>query len=190
MSQRPRANPSPPKWWGAGTKGIYSTFLIHLGPGANYMKIIEAEERHVPEIVGLWVDLMNFHKELNQFHILRDGAEIHWEKYLRKCMESETDKVFIATDENDVIGYIIVKIKEYPPLFRLDHFGFISDMYVDSGHRRKGIGKKLLNKAYEWFDSHKIERVELRVEPKNENGYSFWRKHGYEEHVRVLSLDK
>lgn len=154
------------------------------------MEIIEAMEKDVPDIVDLWIGMMDYHKDLNPYHTLREGAEKNWETFLRNRMASETSRVLIAIDEGKPIAYLISSIKEYPPLFRLDNYGFISDMFVEAGYRHKGIGEALVKEVFKWLDGHDIRRIELRVEPANDIGYDFWRKLGFKDFVHVLALDR
>ena len=150
------------------------------------MEIIEAREEHFDDIVALWVELMELHNKINPFHELREDGPENWGKYLSGCMGSADDRVLVILDDEIPIGFCIGRIKENPPLFQTIRYGFISDMHIKASYRRKGIGEKLLNELLGWFKSRGIRRIELRVEPRNDIGMSFWVKQGFREHVRVL----
>ena len=152
--------------------------------------IIKAQDGHVPGIVEIWKEFRDYHKELNPFHTRREGAHLSWEKFLKKMIESDDALVLVALSDDSVVGYSIARIQEYPPLFQHDKYGFISDMAVIAGQRRRRRGEKMLSMIFEWFDENHVKRVELRVEPSNPIGYSFWRKHGFKEHVHTLSLER
>ncbi len=155
------------------------------------IRIMEAEDEHVPDIVNLWVRMMDYHKELKPFYTLRKEGPANWERYLRHMIEMEDARVRVAMHDNDqTVAFIIGNIKKYPKLFRLDEYGFISDMYVVPEHRSQGLGQQMVDELFEWFDGHNIERIELRVEPINDIGYGFWKKQGFKTHVHELVLDR
>ena len=114
-----------------------------------------------------------------------------WEKNLRGLMKSEEALVLVAVDKDRVVGYAIsLTERRYPPVFERETYGFIASMAVQSNYRRQGTGERMLGKIYEWFESRNIDRIELTVTAKNQIGYSFWRKHGFQDYTHVLYLDK
>lgn len=147
-------------------------------PHINSIEVTVAEERHIPGIVAVWQELMDYHRKLNDFFTLRTDAGAKWEIYLRKNMGEGL--VVVALDNREVVGYCIATVKDYPPLFVLEKHGFISDMCVIASHRNRGIGEIILGRAFDWFASQGLGRVELRVEHDNEIGKAFWKKHGFE----------
>ncbi len=154
------------------------------------MKIIPARPEHIAEIVQQWKGFMDFHNELNPFHSRREDAHKSWEIFLRKSMDSELSLALVCVDHDNVIAFSLAHVKTNPPILKHDNFGFISDFSVKPEHRRKGIGELMLSEIYNWLETQGIKRVELRVEPKNNIGYSFWRKHGFKEHVHTLYLER
>lgn len=154
------------------------------------MNIIPAREEHIAELVEIWKGFMDFHNEFNPFHSRRGDGHKNWEVFLRKSMDSELGLVLVCTDDGKVVAYSISHVKDCPPIFQHDKMGFISDMSVNEEYRRKGIGELMLSEIYDWFEVQEVKRIELRVEPKNDIGYSFWRKHGFKEHVHTLFLDR
>ena len=154
------------------------------------MNIIPAREEHIPEIVQQWKEFMDFHNELNPFHSRREDAHKSWEVFLRKSMESERSQALVCMDNDKIVAFSLAHVKDCPPIFRHDRMGFISDISVKQEYQRKGIGEMMLTEIYDWYETQSVKRIELRVEPKNDMGYSFWRKHGFKEHVHTLYLER
>ena len=48
----------------------------------------------------------------------------------------------------------------------------------------------MLSKMFQWFKSHELDRIELRVSVKNKIGYSFWKKQGFKDYQHTLYLKK
>lgn len=86
---------------------------------------------------------------------------------------------WIVKDENKVVGYCLA-IKEKPS-------NRIQAIYLLSAYQGKGIGKKLLLKALNWFGKDK--KVFLNVASYNTNAINFYKNVGFRETGRVLDED-
>ena|SRR3972149_2552814 len=154
------------------------------------MEIVTASEKHIPEILELWKEFMDFHKDIDTRFPLSVNASVNQENHLRASLQSENAQLLVAIDKSHVIAYSLSEINKYPPIFTRDTYGFISDMAVKSNYRRKGIGEEMLARIHKWFDSRKIDRIELNVAARNQVGYPFWRKHGFKDYAHRLYLDR
>lgn len=153
------------------------------------MVITAATESHIPQIVELWKEFEDFHAALDPFFSRKEDGHIYFEKILSGLMKSNESLVLVAVNGDDVVGFSTASLKTYPPVYINESFGFIGSLSVKSGWRRKGIGEQMLGEMLDWFKSRNIERVELRVRVKNEEGYSFWKKHGFQDYEHYLFLN-
>ncbi len=154
------------------------------------MEIVRATHSHVPEIVEIWKELMDYHKNIDSFFSRSEDGHVNFEKYVKDLIESNDSLVLVALDEGHVVAFSISRISEYPPVLQREKYGHIWDMAVKSNYRRKGIGGRMLAKIFEWFESQNVDRIELRVAAKNQIGYSFWKKHGFKDYIHILYLNK
>ena len=145
------------------------------------MKIIEATEKNIPEIVELWKELADHHSNIDSFFTRRKS-------FITELIKSEEAKIFIAIEDQKIIGYIVAKIDEYPPVYILEKYGAIYDMIVTLEQRKKGIGEKLWQSALKWFKSLNLERVELSIVPTNLESSSFWKKQGFQDYMYKLFI--
>ena len=152
------------------------------------MEITAATAVHVPEIVELWKEFMDFHRNCDPFFTRNKDAHKAFEEYVKEQITSKEAQVLVAVDSGHVISYSISQILKYPPIYLDETYGFISDIAVNSAYQRQGIGDAMLHRIFEWFRSRNIKRVELQVAAKNQVGYSFWRKNGFEDYIHVLYL--
>jgi len=153
------------------------------------MKIVIAAEKHIPEIIELWKEFMDFQKDIDPYLGRGEDGHIKFENQLRDLMKSGDNLILVALDKDHVIGYS-VSLSPRTLVLKTETYGFISDMAVQSNYRRQGIGEQMLAKIYEWFESRNIDRIELTVVAKNQIGYSFWRKHGFKDYIHRLYLDR
>lgn len=144
-------------------------------------KIINAEEKHIPDICNLWWEFICFHTDIEPLFAPLDNAAADFEKeFLRKEMKSEKSLVQIALDGERVIGYSISDLQDIPGS-KIGRCGYINHLHVDKDYRRQGIGEKMYEEIIKWFHEKGIKVVELQLTAKNEVACSFWRKLGYKD---------
>lgn len=154
------------------------------------MEITSATEKYIPEIVELWKKFMDFHKDIDTRFPMSAGAQEQQEKHLMDSLESKDARLLVVLDNGHAVGYSLAEIHKYPPIFAREIYGYISDMFIQTEYRRKGIGGQMVAKIFEWFESRNIERIELSVAARNQVGYSFWRKQGFKDYAHRLYLDR
>lgn len=154
------------------------------------MKIILATYSNIPEIVKMWKEYMDFHKEMDRIFTRTEDGHLTVGQYLRDQIDSDDSQVLVAEDEGHVVAYAISQVSSHPPEYLYKKHGHIDDMFVKSNYRRKGIGEEMLARISEWFESQNVRRIELRAVPENHIGYAFWKKHGFTDYVHVLYREK
>jgi ribosomal protein S18 acetylase RimI-like enzyme len=151
------------------------------------IKIVKAEERHIPDICKLWLEFMQFSQDIDPIFEPRDGAlPVFEEKYLRPVMKSENNLVQVALDGRKVVGYSFSQIIDPSDLMKRKKYGYVHDVFITAGYRRRGIGEKMYEEILKWFHSQDIDRVELQVIARNEAACSFWKKHGFMDFQNTL----
>jgi ribosomal protein S18 acetylase RimI-like enzyme len=154
------------------------------------VEIIAARESDVPGIVSLWIELSDYHRDIDPFFTRREGARLEYERRLRELLKSDDHQILIAIEDGVVVGFSLSMISRHPPVFQAERYGLICDLAVKSDCRHRGIGERLLERILGWFDAGGIDRIELYVAAKNRIGYSFWEKHGFRDYMHTLYLNR
>jgi len=95
-------------------------------------------------------------------------------------MGEGTMLVFLMCDEGKTIGYgMAFDVAEHPFMPEWTRRGYITQYFVDSVYRGKGIGELGLNYIHDWFRSRGLTNVMLNVDMENEIGTRFWIGQGY-----------
>jgi ribosomal protein S18 acetylase RimI-like enzyme len=150
------------------------------------IEITKAEEDHIPAINKLWLEFMRFHQDIDPIFTPRRGAVAGFEReHLWPFMNSENGLVLVALDGGQVVGYSLSEIQETKGL-ELEKLGYIHEVAVTAGYRRRSIGQKMFQEILKWFGSRGIDRVELEVTARNQVSYSFWKKHGFMDYKHML----
>ena len=155
------------------------------------VRIKLAGEEHIPGILEVWKDFMDFHQAKDPFFTMRKGAAKKFSDYFREVISSDETHALVAlVNKEKVVGFSISAVKNHPPVFTETKYGEIIDLAIHNDYRHNGIGEEMLKIIFEWFDAHDARRIELRAAAKNMIGYSFWEKHGFVEYLHVLHLER
>jgi GNAT superfamily N-acetyltransferase len=154
------------------------------------MKIIKADESHIPQVTEIWKELVDLHADIFPFYTRSEEGPANFERYARLSIQSDNSLMLVALEGDRVVAYSVSNVAKHPPVYLTETYGLISDMAVKSGHRRKGIGGEMLAEIKKWFASLGIDRIELHATPGNTSGYSFWKKNGFVDYEHVMYLEE
>ena len=96
-------------------------------------------------------------------------------KYIEDLYQEDPECFFVAEIEDMIVGFIFCNRFWYSK-FEHSQVGAIHEIVVVPTHRRKGIGKMLIEKAIEILSPSKIE---LWVGEKNDESIKFYEKLGF-----------
>lgn len=102
-------------------------------------------------------------------------------KSSKKLMETYLSRdyslIYIAFDNQVPVGFIHGTID---PLGKTDVRGYIQDFFVESNHRCKGIGSKLLETIESWFNSNNVDfGLSTDNTNKNKSTIDYYLSRGY-----------
>ena len=97
-------------------------------------------------------------------------------RYLRAVRRSSQAAVFVADFQGEIVGRLSLVRDSHPASPHVADLGLM----VAAGHRRRGIGRALLEQAVEWAKEEGIEKLELHVFPHNEPAIRLYERFGFE----------
>ena len=112
-------------------------------------------------------------------------------EYLKSIIEGNNKILFIAEDNNKVIGYCILCIYEIKnhPMFNDAININIEDFCVDKNFRKKGVGKKLFENIKIYAKENNVQYIELSVWEFNQNAIEFYKKMGMEIKLNIMEYN-
>ncbi|WP_213527518.1 GNAT family N-acetyltransferase [Paenibacillus sp. J31TS4] len=93
-------------------------------------------------------------------------------KAFSRQLSLDSQLVLVATEQDAVVGIIIGTID--------DNKGYYYRVAVHSDHRRKGIGKALIQRLKERFITRKVSRILVTVDAHNEPVLPLYQAVGYD----------
>ena len=143
------------------------------------MLIRKAQKKDIPSIVKIWSDFMKYLQNANKDYYRVKNGDNSFSDFLHDVVEYDKDKrVFIAEQNGNIAGFILIAIEHLPEWFGNEKIGLIRYLAIKEGERERGLGKKLVLFATDWFISMNIRRIELYV-LKGIIASSFWKHLGY-----------
>jgi RimJ/RimL family protein N-acetyltransferase len=97
-------------------------------------------------------------------------------RYLRALKRYPDAAVFVALDGEQVVGRLSVARDNHPASRHVADVGLL----VAASHRRRGIGRALLEQAVAWARDAGVRKLELHVFPWNEPAIRLYEAFGFE----------
>jgi len=97
-------------------------------------------------------------------------------RYLRALRRYPHAAVYVAEDEGHIVGRLSIARDQHPASYHVADLGLM----VAVTHRRRGIGRALLDAAVEWARESGVQKLELHVFPHNEPAIRLYETYGFE----------
>jgi L-amino acid N-acyltransferase YncA len=81
------------------------------------------------------------------FFALRRDAAARFQKWVGPALEDPRHVVVVAEDGGAIVGYMVVTVEQDLPIYVHDEFATVRVMWVDPGHRGKGVAGQMLDLA-------------------------------------------
>ena len=88
---------------------------------------------------------------------------------------NDSESVFLVADHerllSDVpylLGFVVGTIERPIPIYRIEKFGFIHDLWVEPDYRNEGIGRQMAMLAVERFGELGVTQIRLETAAANE----------------------
>ena len=151
---------------------------------ANFtIRTAKLEDR--PALVTLMELLQDAEREL---HLNRPlGSEIsdaHF-AYLEELVREQNGQIYVAESEEGILGFVVCFVEKLDEgdLHVVEserEYGYISDLYVVSTMRKRGVAAALMQAAEQHFLNLDLEVVRVGLLCSNEPAVRFYRKAGYQ----------
>ena len=96
-------------------------------------------------------------------------------RYLKAVRSHGDAAVFVAVDGDDVVARLSVARDPHPASSHVADLGLM----VAASHRRRGIGRAMLEHAVDWARSASVRKLELHVFPWNEPAIALYEQFGF-----------
>ena len=153
--------------------------------------IRKAESRDLEPLGRLGEMLMRTHYDFDPLRFLPpgEGTSHGYASFLGHVLSSPDACIFVAESEGAVTGYIYVALEPLSWKELRGPAGFIHDVAVTEAARRAGLGTALMDAALAWLRERGAPRVILWTAASNEGAQALFRRVGFRETMREMTLE-
>ena len=134
------------------------------------------------------IDQQNVHRALEPSW---PAGEAIIQDYMTTCRRSVRENngcILVADAGEAAVGFVcVVAEKRGDAPDDPAPFAWIQELYVDAEHRGRGVAARLLAEAERFARGEGARRLRLGVLDSNARARSFYAKHGFREHVHILT---
>jgi ribosomal protein S18 acetylase RimI-like enzyme len=91
----------------------------------------------------------------------------------------------LLSDVPYLVGFLVGTIEKPIPIYRIDRFGFIHDLWVEEDYRHEGLGRQMTMLAMEKFRDLGVKQLRLETAAANEPARKLFASCGF----RTASLE-
>ena len=113
---------------------------------------------------------------------LRHNAERVMKEWLKDRFHDRRAVGFVAEADREFAGFLLGRIGEWesdPPILKVRRIGLIDVVYVREGHRRNGIGTRLVRHVIESAELRGAKALETTFEVSNDPAVRLWHSLGF-----------
>ncbi|WP_414551355.1 N-acetyltransferase family protein [Anabaena sp. CCY 0017] len=110
---------------------------------------------------------------------LRSHPEQQYEKWLTRLPHKERSVFLVAEDQEKLVAFLAATVEPELPIYSLQEFAFIHDIWVEPEYRRKGIAPQIINMSVERFQQMGIKQIRLDTVAANESARQLFKSCGF-----------
>ncbi|MBW4473021.1 MAG: GNAT family N-acetyltransferase [Stenomitos rutilans HA7619-LM2] len=140
------------------------------------MKIRLATPADVPAVLPMVAQICALHEawDAAKYGFLPNPAQ-RYERWLAEQATSDRSIFLVAECESPIsqqpgalVAFLVGTIETEIPIYRLQEYGFIHDLWVEPDERKAGLGRQLVEQALHLFAQKGIQQVRLDTAIANE----------------------
>ena len=142
--------------------------------------IRSANKADADRIGRLWLEMVEYHQAFDPltFRAADDGADLYAQRILQRLTDPWT-RILVAELEGDIVAYALGLVADITTeMFQPLRSGLLADIFVMAEHRRQGLGRELVAKMSDWFQTQKVGHFEWHVSAQNPAAIQFWKAIG------------
>ena len=130
----------------------------------------DAQIDDMDQLFRLWTQMQLGHTAYQpDYYRLKDmgTVEERIRAYFSGLVETPEIAFRVAESNGTILGHIVARIRETPPIFETERQLQIETIVVDEDHRRQGIFRRLLADVTVWGQARKAVETVLTVDREN-----------------------
>jgi ribosomal protein S18 acetylase RimI-like enzyme len=154
------------------------------------VEIRAAKPEDVPQVLPMVEKICALHESWDpaKYGFLANPSQ----RYARwmSARASDPRSVFLVAErEGRLVGFIVATIEKEIPIYRLDEFGFIHDLWVEPEYRNEGIARQMTMLLIERFREIGVKQIRCDTSAKNDAARKLFASCGFRPSVTEMLLE-
>ncbi|MFN6541004.1 MAG: GNAT family N-acetyltransferase [Nostoc sp. EkiNYC01] len=141
------------------------------------MLIRPATTTDVPAVLPMVAKICALHESWDSAKYgFLSHPEQRYEKWLTRLANSDgfadassVRSVFLVSEKSgQLVGFVVATIEQEIPIYRLEEFAFVHDIWVEPEHRQNGIARQMVMQTIERFSQMGVKQIRLDTANANE----------------------
>jgi ribosomal protein S18 acetylase RimI-like enzyme len=144
------------------------------------MQIRAAVPADIPAVLPMVTSTCALHEQWDpaKYGLLENPAS-RYDRWLNNRV-SDPRAVFVVADASpQIAGFLIGRVEEEIPIYRVSEYGFIHDVWVDPQFRHEGIARQMVMLAIERFKQIGVSQVRLDTAAVNDAARALFSSCGF-----------
>jgi len=138
-------------------------------------------------VVALWAELARVHHGRDPRFPEPSGETLaRYRAWIAPSVDDPQRVFLVVEGDGGLRGFLHAEIRTTALSLGARPSGYITDVMVAPGHRRQGLGRRLVEVAMDRFTERSLERVGLAVAEGNPAALAFWQALGFTPYTRTL----
>ena len=153
------------------------------------MIVRRAEERDIPKIIDLLMQVLNIHAEGRPDLFIPNTTKYTADE-LKVMIRDDNAPIFVADEEGEVLGYAFTVMQRRLHDNNMTDIKtlFIDDLCVDENARGKHVGRQIFEYVKEYAKAENVYHITLNVWSFNDPAIGFYEKAGLRPMETVMEL--
>ncbi len=133
------------------------------------MLIRSATPSDVPAVLPMVAKICALHESWDsaKYGFLPHPEQLY-ERWLKRVATDERNVFLVAADEKRLVAFLVATVEGEIPIYRLQEFAFIHDLWVEQEYRQSGIARQMVMLTIERFHDLGIKQIRLDTAAVNE----------------------
>ncbi|MBD2519230.1 GNAT family N-acetyltransferase [Nostoc sp. FACHB-973] len=133
------------------------------------MLIRPATTTDVPAVLPMVAKICALHESWDSAKYgFLSHPEQRYEKWLTRLANSDSSVFLVSEKEGQLVGFLVATIEQEIPIYRLEQFAFVHDIWVEPEHRQNGIARQMVMQTIERFSQMGVKQIRLDTANANE----------------------
>ncbi|WP_392533006.1 GNAT family N-acetyltransferase [Nostoc sp. C117] len=144
------------------------------------MLIRPATTTDVPAVLPMVAKICALHESWDSAKYgFLSHPEQRYEKWLTRLVNQERSLFLVCEKEQRLVAFIVATVEAEIPIYRLQEFAFIHDIWVEPEHRQKGIARQIVMQSVEHFHQMGVKQIRLDTANVNETARRLFTSCGF-----------